>query len=152
MPAAGVTRRRVTSLLTPTSSWPPRPFRWATTLSSPQPMSGISADTPAPNSGSRSAERVTEGVPYDVAYQRLEEGLRALAPVAERTRVNLALENVWNKLLLSPLEARDLLDRIGSEYVGWYFDTGNVVIYGYPEQWIRILGARIKKVHFKDFK
>jgi L-ribulose-5-phosphate 3-epimerase len=96
--------------------------------------------------------RVTETVPYDVALQRLEEGLRALAPVAERTRVNLALENVWNKLLLSPLEARDLIDRIGSEYVGWYFDTGNVVIYGFPEQWIRILGPRIKKVHFKDFK
>jgi hexulose-6-phosphate isomerase len=96
--------------------------------------------------------RVTETVPYDVAFQRLEEGLRALAPVAERTRVNLALENVWNKLLLSPLEARDLLDRIGSEYIGWYFDTGNVVIYGYPEQWIRILGPRIKKVHFKDFR
>ena len=96
--------------------------------------------------------RVTESVPYDVAYQRVEEGLRALAPVAERTRVNLALENVWNKLLLSPLEARDLIDRIGSEFVGWYFDTGNVVIYGYPEQWIRILGPRIKKVHFKDFK
>ena len=96
--------------------------------------------------------RVTESVPYDVAYQRLEEGLRALAPVAARTRVNLALENVWNKLLLSPLEARDFIDRIGSEYVGWYFDTGNVVIYGYPEQWIRLLGPRIKKVHFKDFK
>src|SRR5947209_853550 len=96
--------------------------------------------------------RVTESVPYDVAYERLEESLRSLAPVAERTRVNLALENVWNKLLLSPLEARDLLDRIGSEYVGWYFDTGNVVLFGFPEQWIRILGQRIKKVHFKDFK
>src|SRR5437667_7486012 len=95
---------------------------------------------------------VSSAVPYDVAYERLEAGLRALAPVAERTRVNLALENVWNKLLLSPLEARDLIDRIGSEYVGWYFDTGNVVIYGYPEQWIRILGPRIKKVHFKDFR
>src|SRR5437667_3053323 len=95
---------------------------------------------------------VSATVPYDVAYERLEAGLRALAPVAERTRVNLALENVWNKLLLSPLEARDLIDRIGSEYVGWYFDTGNVVIYGYPEQWIRILGPRIKKVHFKDFR
>jgi hexulose-6-phosphate isomerase len=91
-------------------------------------------------------------VPYDVALQRLEEGLKALAPIAERTRVNLALENVWNKLLLSPVEARDLLDRIGSEYVGWYFDTGNVVLFGFPEQWIRILGTRIKKVHFKDFK
>jgi L-ribulose-5-phosphate 3-epimerase len=95
---------------------------------------------------------VSPAVPYDVALQRLEEGLKALAPVAKRTRVNLALENVWNKLLLSPLEARDLLDRIGSEYVGWYFDTGNVVLFGFPEQWIRILGPRIKKVHFKDFK
>jgi hexulose-6-phosphate isomerase len=95
---------------------------------------------------------VSPTVPYDVAFQRLEEGLKTLAPVAERNRVNLALENVWNKLLLSPLEARDLLDRIGSEYVGWYFDTGNVVLFGFPEQWIRILGNRIKKVHFKDFK
>lgn len=96
--------------------------------------------------------RVTESVPYDVAFERLETALRALAPVAERSRVNLALENVWNKLLLSPLEARDVIDRIGSEFVGWYFDTGNVVLYGYPEQWIRILGPRIKKVHFKDFR
>ena len=96
--------------------------------------------------------RVTERVPYDVALQRLEEALRALAPGAERTRANLALENVWNKLLLSPLEARDLIDRIGSPSVGWYFDTGNVVLFGFPEQWIRILGRRIKKVHFKDFK
>lgn len=96
--------------------------------------------------------RVTETVPYDVAFQRLEAALRALAPVAERTRVNLALENVWNKLLLSPLEARDFIDRIGSEFVGWYFDTGNVVLFGFPEQWIRLLGPRIKKVHFKDFK
>jgi L-ribulose-5-phosphate 3-epimerase len=95
---------------------------------------------------------VSPAVPYDVAFQRLEEGLKALAPVAERTRVNLALENVWNKLLLSPLEARDLIDRIGSQYVGWYFDTGNVILFGFPEQWIRILGPRIKKVHFKDFK
>jgi hexulose-6-phosphate isomerase len=96
--------------------------------------------------------RVTEQVPYDVAYDRLLRALQELRPDAERRRVNIGLENIWNKLLLSPLEFRDFLDRIGSDYVGCYFDTGNVLLYGYPEQWIRILGRRIKKIHFKDFK
>ncbi len=108
---------------------------------------GIGIDTVLTTGGGTSPT-----VPYDVALQRLEDGLKALAPVAARTRVNLALENVWNKLLLSPVEARDMIDRVGSEFVGWYFDTGNVVLFGFPEQWIRILGSRIKKVHFKDFK
>jgi hexulose-6-phosphate isomerase len=80
------------------------------------------------------------------------EGVQKLAPVADRHHVNLAIENVWNKLLLSPLEMRDFVDAIGSDHVGVFFDTGNVVIYGFPEQWIRILGRRVKKVHFKDFK
>ncbi len=96
--------------------------------------------------------RVNEQVPYDVAYERLLAGVEALKPDAERHRVNIALENIWNKLLISPLEFRDFLDRIGSDYVGCYFDTGNILLYGYPEQWIKILGRRIKKIHFKDFK
>ena len=96
--------------------------------------------------------RTSDRVPYDVAYDRQLRALQELRPDAERRRVNIALENVWNKLLVSPLEFRDLLDRVGSPYVGCYFDTGNVVLYGYPEQWIRILGSRIKKIHFKDFK
>jgi L-ribulose-5-phosphate 3-epimerase len=96
--------------------------------------------------------RTNEKVPYDLAYERQLRALQELRPDAERHHVNIALENVWNKLLISPLEFRDFLDRIGSRYVGCYFDTGNVVLYGYPEQWIRILGTRIKKIHFKDFK
>jgi hexulose-6-phosphate isomerase len=96
--------------------------------------------------------RTSEKVPYDVAYDRQLRALQELRPDAERHRVNIGLENVWNKLLISPLEFRDFLDRIGSQYVGCYFDTGNVLLYGYPEQWIRILGSRIKKIHFKDFK
>lgn len=96
--------------------------------------------------------RTSDKVPYDVAYDRQLRALQELRPDAERHRVNIALENVWNKLLISPLEFRDFLDTIGSQFVGCYFDTGNVVLYGYPEQWIRILGSRIKKIHFKDFK
>ncbi|HLK58527.1 MAG TPA: sugar phosphate isomerase/epimerase family protein [Chthonomonadaceae bacterium] len=94
---------------------------------------------------------VNAKVAYDTAYDRLLGALQELRPEAEKVRVNIALENVWNRLLLSPLEFRDFLDKIGSAYVGCYFDTGNVVLYGFPEQWIRILGTRIKKIHFKDF-
>lgn len=93
-----------------------------------------------------------EIVPYDVAIDRVEAAMKDLAPVAEKNRVAIGIENVWNKMFLSPVEARDFLDRIGSEYVGWFFDVGNILLIGFPEQWIRILGKRIKKVHVKDFR
>ena len=89
---------------------------------------------------------------YDVAYDRSLEALTELKGYAEKTKVNIGLENVWNKFLLSPLEMRDFVDKIDSPYVGVYFDVGNVLFSGYPEHWIKILGNRIKKVHFKDFK
>jgi len=93
-----------------------------------------------------------EIVPYDVAYKRSFEALKECAEVAEKYKVNIGIENVWNKFLLSPLEMRDFIDKIGSEYVGSYFDVGNTLLLGYPEQWIQILGKRIRRVHIKDFK
>lgn len=89
---------------------------------------------------------------YEVAYERAQESIRKLVPYAQSAGVAIAIENVWNKFLLSPLELRTFIDEIGSNYVGSYFDVGNVVHNGYPEQWIRILGERIKKVHFKDYR
>jgi len=92
------------------------------------------------------------GAPYDVAYDSALKALTELAPRAEELGVAIAVENVWNQFLLSPLEFRDFLDKIGSDYVKSYFDVGNVVLTGFPEQWIRILGSRIARVHFKDFQ
>jgi L-ribulose-5-phosphate 3-epimerase len=94
----------------------------------------------------------SEIVEYDVAYERAFSAIQKLAPYAESKKVGIGLENVWNKFLLSPLEMRDFIDKIGSEYVGAYFDVGNVIYSGYPEHWIKILGKRIRKVHFKDFR
>ena len=91
-------------------------------------------------------------VAYDVVYERALEGIHALKPYAEGLQVNIALENVWNKFLLSPMEMRDFIDKIGSDYVGSYLDIGNTLYCGYPEDWVRILGHRIKKVHFKDYR
>ncbi|MCS7273343.1 MAG: sugar phosphate isomerase/epimerase [Fimbriimonadales bacterium] len=95
---------------------------------------------------------VTPDVPYDVAYERARAALQELIPEAERRKVAIALENVWNRFLLSPLEMRDFVDSLGSAYVGVYFDAGNILAYGYPQHWINILGTRIKRVHVKDFR
>ena len=91
-------------------------------------------------------------VPYDVAYDRALLSFQRLAPAAADAQIQVGIENVWNKFLVSPLEMRDFIDRVGSPYIGSYFDVGNVVYNGYPEQWIRILGNRIKKVHLKDYR
>lgn len=93
-----------------------------------------------------------ETVEYDVAYDRALEAMKELAQYAEAKKVTIGVENVWNKFLLSPLEMRDFIDKVGSEYVGAYFDVGNVIYCGYAEHWIKILGKRIKKVHFKDYR
>lgn len=93
-----------------------------------------------------------EVVEYDIVYDLALEAIKELAPFAEEKKVSIGLENVWNKFLLSPLEMRDFIDKVGSEYVGAYFDVGNVIYSGYPEHWIKILGKRIKKVHFKDYR
>ena len=93
-----------------------------------------------------------EIVEYDVAYERALSALRELAPIAEELKVSIGVENVWNKFLLSPMEMADFVDKVGSDYVGAYFDVGNVLFSGYPEHWIKILNKRIKKVHFKDYR
>lgn len=95
---------------------------------------------------------VTKDQPYDKAYQLSQTALKELAPYAKQHQVVIGLENVWNKFLLSPLEFRQFIDEIDSEFVGAYFDIGNILQYGFPDQWIRILGSRITKIHVKDFK
>lgn len=91
-------------------------------------------------------------VDYEKAYNRAREWVEELKPVAEKLGVCIGVENVWNKFLLSPLEMRDFIDKANSEFVGSYFDVGNVLNVSFPEHWIRALGKRIKKVHLKDFR
>ena len=91
-------------------------------------------------------------VQYDLVWKRSVQQLKKLARVAEKNKVTICVENVWNKFLLSPVEIKMFLQEIGSRWVASYFDVGNIMLYGYPQQWIRILGKTIKRIHFKDFK
>ena len=90
--------------------------------------------------------------PHDEVLRNAEAGLRAVLPFAEEQGVRLGIENVWNRLFLTATELRDFIDRIGSPMLGSYFDVGNALPFGYPEDWIRTLGHRIVGVHFKDFR
>ena len=91
-------------------------------------------------------------VDYKTAYERSLAALQELKVDAEAMGVSIGVENVWNKFLTSPMEMNDFLDKVGSDFVGSYFDVGNVLFNGFPEHWIRILGNKIKKVHFKDYR
>ena len=94
---------------------------------------------------------VNEKISYEQAYITSQNAIRELIPYAEKTGMQIALENVWNNFLLSPVEAKKFIDEINHPLVGWYFDIGNVLRYGWPEHWIRTLNSRIMKLHIKEF-
>jgi hexulose-6-phosphate isomerase len=94
---------------------------------------------------------VNKKVGYRDAYKRSQQNIRQLLPDAERHGVKIAIEEVWNKFLLSPLEFARYIDEFNSPWVGAYFDVGNIVEYGYPEEWIRELGKRVLKIHIKEY-
>jgi len=94
---------------------------------------------------------VNAKVRYCAAYERSQANIRPLLPLAEELGVVIAVENVWNNFLLSPIEFARYVDEFRSPWLRAYFDVGNVVKFGWPQDWIRTLGHRIVKVHLKDY-
>lgn len=94
---------------------------------------------------------VKKDVAYQDAYTRSQAEIRKVLPLAHELDVKIAVEDVWNHFLMSPLEAARYIDEFNSPAIGWHFDVGNIVTYGWPEQWIRILGKRIQKLHIKEY-
>jgi L-ribulose-5-phosphate 3-epimerase len=95
--------------------------------------------------------KVDKGTSYADAYKYSQEEIRKALPLAQELGIKIAFENVWNMFLLSPLEVARYIDEFESPLVGSYFDVGNVINYGWPEQWIRILGKRIMKLDIKEY-
>lgn len=89
---------------------------------------------------------------YDDVIKFAAEGIAQCLPIAEAAGVRMGLENVWNRILMSPTEMSAFIDQFNSPFVGAYLDVANVLPFGYPEQWIRILKHRLVGVHFKDFR
>ncbi len=89
---------------------------------------------------------------YQDAWTRSQRQIRQLLPLAEELKVVIAVEEVWNRFLVSPLEFVRYVDEFRNPWLKAYMDVGNVVFYGYPQDWIRTLGKRIAKIHLKDFR
>jgi L-ribulose-5-phosphate 3-epimerase len=90
---------------------------------------------------------------YKDAWARSQKVIKErILPLAQELKVVIGMEEVWNKFLLSPLEMARYVDEFNSPWVKAYFDVGNMLFYGYPQDWIRTLGPRICRVHVKDFK
>ena len=94
---------------------------------------------------------VNDKVSYGDAWTRSVEEIKKILPEAHKTGIKIAIENVWNNFLLSPLEAAQYIDQFESDHIGWYMDIGNVVRYGWPEHWITALGNRILKIDVKEY-
>ncbi|MDR1153847.1 MAG: sugar phosphate isomerase/epimerase [Bacteroidales bacterium] len=94
---------------------------------------------------------VNDTIAYDECWNRSTEGIKNLLSTAEKMKVKICIENVWNNFLLSPMEACRFVDQFNTPCVKFYFDCGNIPVYGWPEQWIRILGDRIGRIHIKEF-
>lgn len=91
-------------------------------------------------------------VPYDIAWKQSTASLNELLPLAEKLNINIALENVWMRFLLSPMEWKFFLDQFSSEKIGMYLDVGNCLIYCDGCDYINLLGKRVKAIHIKNFK
>jgi len=94
---------------------------------------------------------VNDKVSYAQAYTYALDSVRKLIPYVEKTGMKIGLENVWNNFLISPLDAKRFIDEVDHPLIGWYFDIGNVLRYGWPEHWIDVLGKHIVKLHAKEF-
>lgn len=94
---------------------------------------------------------VNDKVSYADAWTRSITEIKKAVPLAKELDVRISIENVWNNFLLSPLEAARYVDEFEAPHVRWHFDIGNIIHYGWPEQWIRVLGPRIQTLHIKEY-
>ncbi len=94
---------------------------------------------------------VNDEATYEEAWKRSVAAIRKMLPTAKKLGVVIAVENVWNRFLLSPIEFKGYMDSFMSPWVKAYFDVGNILAYGWPQQWIRTLGRRTVRIHVKDF-
>ena len=84
-------------------------------------------------------------------YRRTQATIRRAIPYAEKKRIHILIENIWNTFLIEPLTMARYIDELDSPYVKAYFDVGNIVRWGWPEHWIEVLGKRIVKIHIKEY-
>ena len=92
-----------------------------------------------------------DGITYEQCWERSIAEIHKAIPTCKETGVKIAVENVWNNFIIKPEEAKRYIDEINSPWVGWHFDIGNMIKWGPSEDWVRVLGKRILKLHIKEY-
>jgi hexulose-6-phosphate isomerase len=95
--------------------------------------------------------RADAKAPYLETYRKAQDTIRAAVPTAEKHKITILVENVWATFLIEPMMMARFVDEINNPFVKCYFDVGNVMRWGLPQQWIEVLGKRIGKIHIKEF-
>jgi hexulose-6-phosphate isomerase len=88
---------------------------------------------------------------YDDCWTRSIARIKENVDYAEKARCRICVENVWNQFITDPMSAARFVDEIGSPWVGWHLDLGNLITFGWPEQWIPIIGKRVYNLHIKEY-
>jgi hexulose-6-phosphate isomerase len=94
---------------------------------------------------------VSKQVSYDDCWKRSIENIKRALPDAEKAKCKICVENVWNNFIMDPLSAARFVDELASPWAGWHLDLGNLITYGWPEHWARILGPRVFNLHIKEY-
>ena len=94
---------------------------------------------------------VNKQVSYDDCWKRAQENIKRALPDAEKAQCKICIENVWNSFIMDPISAARFVDELASPWAGWHLDFGNLITYGWPEHWVRILGPRVFNLHIKEF-
>jgi hexulose-6-phosphate isomerase len=94
---------------------------------------------------------VNKQVSYDDCWKRSLENIKRALPDAEKAKCKICVENVWNNFVMDPMSAARFVDELGSPWAGWHLDLGNLITFGWPEHWVRILGPRVFNLHIKEY-
>lgn len=95
---------------------------------------------------------VNKEVSYEQCFERSQAEVKKVLPDAEKAKVKIAIEVVWNNFITKPEQLIEYVDSFKSEWVAAYFDCSNMIKYGVaPAEWIRKLGKRMVKFDFKGY-
>jgi hexulose-6-phosphate isomerase len=95
---------------------------------------------------------VNKDVTYDQCWERSQAEVKKALPLAEKLKVPIAIEVVWNGFITKPEQLIEYVDGFKSPFVGAYFDCSNMIKFGVPSaDWIRKIGKRMLKFDFKGY-
>jgi len=95
---------------------------------------------------------VKDDVTFEQCYERSQAEIKKALPLAEKHKVKICIETVWNNFITKPEHLISFVDDLKSPWAGAYFDCSNMLKYGVSSaEWIRKLGKRLVKFDFKGY-